>query len=216
MMSSRPMPRQVPGRYEFRCWPAELPPAASLLQRDWFLTNAEIRSDIYLLSPYSGLHLAKLRDGKRLEIKSLRATPHPLQYWELTLSDEFPLSRNSLGALGTELGLTPTPDIGAGRSPAHLMAHLAETHAAIRIETVDKSTITFQRGSTRAGITFVTRDQFRALSISVEDEDPQLAIEAVSELGLAGYPNQSFGEMLSPRRLESMMEEPVPDFSVFT
>lgn len=215
MLSGHPTSRQVPGRYEFRCWPADLPQAASLLQRDWLLTKAEVRSDIYLVSPSSDRHLAKLRDGKKIEIKALRATVHPLQYWELVLSDDFPLNRRSLGTLATELGLTVAPDAGAGRSPAHLMAYLAATHAATRIETVDKSTITFQRGSTRAGITFVTRDQTRALSISVEDEDPRLAMEAVSELGLARYPNQSFGEMLSPRRLGVMTPEPMPDFAAF-
>ncbi len=189
--------RRAPGaapdsRFEYRIWPRRPHPAVALLQGAWPLVGAERRADIYLLNDRSGQALAKLRDGRRLEIKLRAEDVGPLQRWTVALSQPFPLRRGDLALLAEALGLDPPPP-EAALSPAHLLAAIA---GAVTPRTVRKARLRFERDGCRAEICRVAAGRRAALTIALESRDPSAVVAAIAALRLGGAPNRSYGDAL--------------------
>ncbi|WP_372921109.1 hypothetical protein [Roseovarius sp.] len=188
------------GRYEFRVWPHDTPKAASLLQRYWPLVGAERRTDLYLATEHSTLRLVKLRDGKRLEVKSRDHDRGPLQHWTHHAYPLFPLPRTALRTFEKELGLSSLmPD--AGLSPAHFVARLGDMAPAILPMAVRKSRLLFRKGSSRAEICRVSVAGRSRLTLAIEDPDLDSALATLNALCLGHMPNRSYGDVLGRRWL---------------
>jgi len=187
------------GRFEFRCWPGETGALLPYLYRNWSLADCERRADIYLLSAQSLMHLVKLRDGTRLEIKTLAGTMDPLQYWCVEYAEEFPLPRKDLDTIAVKLGVPgPVPPTGC-LTPGHLIAALNENGAAMLPVTVGKIRALFLRGSRQTEITHVRFRETHFVSVAFENRDPDILLDAIDELGLGGFVNEHYGEFLLNR-----------------
>ncbi|WP_296643393.1 hypothetical protein [Roseinatronobacter sp.] len=194
------------GRYEYRVWPQDAPPAVALLQQFWPLVGAERRTDLYFLTDQSPVKLVKLRAGNRLEVKRRDHDLGPLQHWTHQAYPEFPLSRPALRALAGALGLTRLlPE--AGQSAGHLVASLGNAVPAILPMTVNKSRLRFRVGSSRAEICRVTIAGWSRLTLAVEESDPDSALATLDALHLGHLPNRSYGDVLCRRQLAA---EPSP------
>ena len=89
----------------------------------------------------------------------------------------------------------------AGLSAAHLLAALSRYQVDVDTLTVRKSRLTFRYKSCRAEVARVVWANQTRLTVALEDPDPTHALGAVKALGLDGWPNQSYGEVLRARPL---------------
>ena len=157
------------GRYEYRIWPdGDGAAAAWRLLSDWRLVDAEARADIYLLSRLSDRRLVKLRGGRTLEIKARLPCFGPLQYWFMAHRAEFPLKPADLEALGVSLGLEHGPDPQGARSPAHLLAALAEQAEPYIVRIAAKARAKFEHDGCRAEAVRVRAAGRDRLTLGVE------------------------------------------------
>ena len=184
------------GRYEYRVWPRHSLSATSDLHRDWVLALAERRADIYLLGAHGMVDLVKLRDGTQLEIKRRGGDQLGLQFWQLALSQDFPLSVFALNRLAAAFGLPRALPQSAGLSAAHLVAALLWPINKVEARIVEKFRLLFGRGTSTAEITRVKLDNRSWMTVAVEDPDPVTAARMVASLDLAYLPNQSYGDFL--------------------
>lgn len=187
------------GRYEYRVWPGPEHPALSRLHRGWPLVAAERRSDIYLPGPNPDRRLAKLRNGRRLQIKARGRDLGALQHWSMPVSADFPLSATARGALAEALGLRVRLEAESGRSPAHLLSALGAAGDGVMSFRLRKSRLLFERGGCRAEICRVATGGRTGLTVALEGAAPDLVAQAIDDLGLGGHPNLSYGDM--PRHL---------------
>ncbi len=185
------------GRYEYRIWPdGEGAPAARRLLSDWRLVDAEARSDIYLLSRLSGRRLVKLRGGRSLEIKARLPCYGPLQYWFMAHRADFPLKPADLEALGVSLGLEDGPDPQGARSPAHLLAALAEQGEPEIVRIAAKARATFEQDGCMAEAVRVRAAGCDRLTLGVETPSRERALAACEALGFLGFDNRHYGAAL--------------------
>src|SRR6056297_2156956 len=187
---------QQQGRFEYRVWPGSSHAAVSLLHRLWPFTDAERRSDIYLVHPASDWMLTKLRGGRRLEIKRRDSDVGTVQHWSMPISAEFPLTPARLGDLAVALSLRGALPASAGLSPAHLVAELAALNTKVHPQTVQKSRLLFQNGRCRAEICRVSIAGWKGLTIALEATDLPAIAAALDDLHLGTLPNRSYGEVL--------------------
>lgn len=183
-------------RFEYRVWPKSPNVAVSLLHRFWPLTDAERRSDIYLVHPGSDRTLIKLRDGKRLEIKCRESDVGTVQHWTMPVSTEFPLTAARLSDLTGALALRSRLPAAAGLSPAHLVAELDALDVPVVAQTVQKSRLLFGNGSCRAEICRVSVAGWRGLTVALEAATLPGIATALDDLHLGTLPNRSYGEVL--------------------
>lgn len=184
------------GRFEYRVWPRASHPAASLLHRHWPLTDAERRSDIYLVHPASDQTLIKLRGGRRLEIKRRDRDVGTIQHWSMLVSTEFPMTAARRRDLALALSLREDLPQTAGLSPAHLLMALNACDSQVVPQTVQKSRLLFRTGDRRAEICRVTIAGWRGLTIALEAPDLPSIATSLDELHLGQLPNRSYGEAL--------------------
>lgn len=189
------------GRYEYRVWPRRSLSATSDLHRDWVLASAERRADIYLLGSNGTVDLVKLRNGTQLEIKRRGGDQLGLQFWQLALSQDFPLSVFALNRLAAAFGLPRALPQSAGLSAAHLVAALLWPTNRVEARIVEKSRLLFRRGTSTAEITRVILENRSWMTVAVEDPDPVTAARMVACLDLEYLPNQSYGDFLRAGRL---------------
>lgn len=183
-------------RFEYRVWPRSSHPAVSLLHRFWPLTDAERRSDIYLVHPASDRTLVKLRDGRRLEIKRRERDVGTVQHWAMPVSTEFPLTPARLRDLAVALSLRGDLSETAGLSPAHLVAEHDAFSTTVVPQAVRKSRLLFRVGSCRAEICRVSIAGWRGLTIALDSPDLPPLAAALEALHLGTLPNRSYGEAL--------------------
>lgn len=194
--SARRSAPQQESRFEYRVWPRSPHAAVSLLHRFWRLTDAERRSDIYLVHRASDWTLIKLRGGRRLEIKRRASDVGTVQHWSMPVATEFPLTAAQLGDLAVDLSLAGGLPSVAGLSPAHLIAELDAFDTTITAQTVQKSRLIFRSGRCRAEICRVSIAGWRGLTVALEATDlPSIAM-ALDDLHLGTLPNRSYGEAL--------------------
>ncbi|WP_439156313.1 hypothetical protein [Yoonia sp.] len=191
---SAPLPDS---RYEYRVWPRSPNRAVSLLHRFWPLTDAERRSDIYLVHPASDRTLIKLRDGRQLEIKCRAGDVAAVQHWTMPVSTEFPLTTAQLADLAAALSLQGRMPAAAGLSPAHLLAALDALDVPVIPQTVQKSRLLFRKGSCRAEICRVSVAGWRGLTVALEAAEFSVIAAALDDLHLRTLPNRSYGEALA-------------------
>ncbi len=183
-------------RYEYRIWPTTLPRANAHLQNGWTLERCEARSDIYLLSSFSTRQIIKLRDGERLELKSLIGMCGALQLWEVPLATGFPLGLEDLRRVDECLNPAQILNPAARLSPSHLIADLTQPRADVAILNVRKSRALFTRDGCRAEITQVRVAGKPLMTFAIEDPDPDHARRIVRELELEDLPNRDYGDVL--------------------
>lgn len=183
------------GRYEYRIWPRAPHPAISILHGDWSRTVAERRADIYLLTPSSDRVLAKLRDGKRLEIKRLECRVGTVERWSMQLSVDFPLSSADRTEVAKALALPkPLPPVSS-LTAAHLLAAI---DGPVVTKTVRKSRLLFRLGACRAEVCRIAINDWTGLTIALEASDLVTIADAIDDLNLGMLPNRSYGEVLLP------------------
>lgn len=183
-------------RYEYRVWLGPEDPVVSQLHRGWPLVAAERRSDIYLLGHNPDRVLAKLRDGRRLEIKRRGRDLGTLQHWSMPVSTGFPLSAGARGALAEALSLRSELDADSGRTPAHLLSALGAAGGGVMSFRLRKSRLLFKRGECRAEVCRVATGGRTGLTVALEGPALEPVAQAIDDLGLGARPNLSYGDML--------------------
>ncbi len=181
------------GRYEYRIWPLVAHPAISVLYRDWALSKAERRADIYLLQPSSEQILAKLRNGESVEIKRLAARVGTIEHWTMPIAKDFPLTPSIAAAVSELLQLPKGLTATSGMTAAHLLSEVA---ASVVPQTVRKSRLLFRSGECRAEICRVAINDWAGLTIALEASEIPAIARAISNLGIGRLPNRSYGEVL--------------------
>lgn len=186
------MTQSSSARFEFRCWPVATSRAPPLQE---FLGPAapERRTDLYVVPPRRTDLLCKLRDGERLQIKTLRAREGRLECWEMPLDSAFPLDETTRHVC-CELLDIPSQRIAAA-STAAFVGQLKQ--AAVPMIAIHKT----RRQSTLDGVKLEStlaraQGQLR-WTVALEGSDPSDLTTCIANLCLSGLPNESYAVWLA-------------------
>jgi hypothetical protein len=185
-------------RFEFRQFGADLKDV-----RDRFAALAEgkkhpARREVYIVTRLNIEANVKTRAGK-LEVKVLRGRQQTLEFWERTLSSEFPVSVDDiekvvLPPLGLDLEIA---ERGALTESA-LMALVSGQHALATIE-VEKERTLFDLGDCEAEFCKLRIGDDKLHTVSIETPDAVVAADVLAKVGLSDAANESFAEFLQRR-----------------
>jgi len=178
-------------RWEFRCW---LPARAARpipLPSHWHELPGERRADIYLLTLREAPFLTKLRDGARVDVKTILSREDDLELWRPHYDAAFPLAHEQVRAL---FDLLAPPDVG--RSSDHMTAALSERRSEISVRLVRTARRRYSDDSVIFEIVEVALIDRRATSICIEAENVGKVRELRGRLGLEHHPNINYGAFI--------------------
>jgi exopolyphosphatase / guanosine-5'-triphosphate,3'-diphosphate pyrophosphatase len=184
-------------RWEWRTFGAEFGVADAKFAA--LITEKVQESDeIYLLSPLTDANV-KIR-ADLMDLKTLDQVGQAgLEQWRPVMKGAFPLPIADVSMICTALGVPPP----AGRDAFTLDQLLAELGApgrGVRAVAVHKRRLRYTINGCTAEMTEVVADGTPVRTVAIESEDAGRVVEAVREMGLAGFENISY-----PRGLKAVV-----------
>lgn len=186
------MTQSSTARWEFRCWPAatsRAPPLQELLGP----AARERRTDLYIVQPGRADLLCKLRDGERLQIKTLRARDSRLECWNKPLDSGFPLD-DTTRQLCSQLLDAPLERI-AGASIATFTWRLKQT--AVHMIAVQKTRRQAVLDGVKLESTLARAHRKLRWTVALEGHDASAVTTCIGTHGLSGLPNESYAVWLA-------------------
>ncbi len=154
--------------------------------------------EIYLLSPVTDANV-KIR-AELMDLKTLEQTSQAgLEQWRPVMKASFPLAPGDVGTVCAALGVPPP----AGRDAFtldQLVAELGAPARGVRAVVVHKRRLRYTINGCMSEMTEVVVDGAPVRTVAIESEDAGRVVEAVREMGLAGFPNISY-----PRGLKAVV-----------
>lgn len=185
-------------RWEYRCWPSPDRLTAIRASFDtWHKQTEPPRTDIYLLTPGGGAHLAKLRGGARLEIKQRLNRTDRLEKWGMRRSTDFPLPKGVFDGIDGLSGLD-----GPFPSPRDLLAAISERND-ISAVTVEKSRTLYRQDDHQGEITGVAVRGRSFTTVGFESQCAQRLAAIASGAPFAGLENLDYGAFIQMRLKEA-------------
>ena len=144
----------------------------------------------YFLAP--GGANVKIRDSL-LDIKELQETDADgLERWLPIMKQAFPLSAANVAEVVSSLGVPPVSPARDAYTLVEFLAEVIDLMPEVRLVDVHKHRVRYLVGGCMSELTDVIADGHRNRTIAVESEDKAAVLEAVRNLGLAGYVNTSY------------------------
>jgi len=154
--------------------------------------------EIYLLSPVTDANV-KIR-AELMDLKTLEQTSEAgLEQWRPVMKGTFPLPLADVNTVCAALGVPPP----AGRDAFtldQLVAQLSAPERGVRAVAVHKRRLRYTINGCMSEMTEVVVDGTPVRTVAIESEDFGRVVEAVREMGLAGYENTSY-----PRGLKAVV-----------
>lgn len=177
--------------YEYRMWPDDVTPYTDAVGKGHSKVKLQSRTDWYVLgeTPY---HLAKIRGGRKFEIKSLIGEAGPAQLWVRKFSSRFPLTpdvRPLLQECCPDLEVTRA----MLRSPDAFVNALAG-HAVVCA--VEKTRRLFRGQGMKAELTRVSALGKSAVTVAVEARQLEPVSRFVEAFRPLRLPNRDYGAWL--------------------
>ncbi|MFN3818264.1 hypothetical protein [Blastomonas sp.] len=179
-------------RFEFRCWPvatSRAPPLQDLLGP----AAPERRTDLYVVLPRRTDLLCKLRDGERLQIKTLAARDGRLECWTMPLDSAFPLDQ-ATRQLCSELLGAPPDQIAAASSAAFVQRM---QQAGVAIMPMRKTRRQAMVDGVKLESTLARAQGRLRWTVALEGRDAPALATCIGMLGLSGLPNESYAVWLA-------------------
>ena len=157
-------------------------------------TGVQESDEIYLLG--AGTGNAKIR-ADLMDIKLLRETQHGLQRWEPVLKAPFPLSAEDARKAFQTLE-TPAPDLRQDSYTVdEFLGEVAGPDGPLRRVDVHKRRVRYTVNGCTSEVTDLAANDLLSRTIAIESTDQAAVLEAVQQMGLAGYRNMDYTEGLA-------------------
>lgn len=202
---------EIVPRYEFRAFANQFGRVVDAIrQRSACLGIRESR-DIYLVVPGNENENVKIRNDQ-LDIKTLIAVEHGLEQWRPKMKLDFPAPVDTIRSQIfpiLELPVSSLPkrkQITMGSFLEEVIWPLDDVFQA----QVFKRRFFFSIDACRVEIAELLVNGAAIDSIAVEDEDPQLVLNVMEQIGLTDYENVSY--LLALQRIMGMAHLSEPDW----
>jgi hypothetical protein len=185
-------------RFEFRQFGDDLTDV-----RDRFAALGEgkkhpVRRETYIVTRLNIESNVKTRAGK-LEVKVLRSRQQTLEFWERTLSSDFPISVDDIEkVVMPPLGLDLEIGERGALTERALMALVSGQHALATIE-IEKERTLFDLGDCEGEFCKLRIGDDKLHTVSIETPDAIVAADVLAKVGLSDAANESYAEYLQRR-----------------
>jgi exopolyphosphatase/guanosine-5'-triphosphate,3'-diphosphate pyrophosphatase len=153
-------------------------------------TGVQESDETYLLGGATGN--AKIRDGL-MDIKLLRETQSDLERWEPVMKTAFPIGADDARAVFTTLEM-PAPSLDRDRyTTEQFLDDVTGRDGPLRRVDVHKRRVRYTVNGCTSEVTDLVANGQAIRTIAIESPDQGAVLEAVREMGLAGYLNMNYG-----------------------